>query len=168
MFEKTFLYFVFWDLLPNWYQCAWKSGWKNSKYSPLAREISLCYNQPFEVVPIIFGHSSVVSCRQKKFLSFLLVHQIFTVLYFTCVIILMISSSGHARRNYPICFGGLFYAGPHLLSQPYHNNYVVFWPLSFIAKCTVCSIRVKILLEVSHKFFQLYWITQALRREQWW
>jgi len=38
-----------------------------SKYLPLAREVSACYGQP--VIPIVFGHSGVVSCHQQKFLK---------------------------------------------------------------------------------------------------
>jgi len=41
---------------------------KISKYLPLAREVSTCYGQPVEVIPVVFGHSGVVLCRQQKFL----------------------------------------------------------------------------------------------------
>jgi len=39
------------------------------KYQTLAREISTCYGQPVEIVPIIFGHTGVVSCRQLTYLK---------------------------------------------------------------------------------------------------
>ena len=42
---------------------------KVSKYQPIAREVSTCYNQPVEVIPIVFGLSGVVSCHQKNYLK---------------------------------------------------------------------------------------------------
>ena len=47
---------------------------KISKYHGLAKEISIGYNQPVDSIPIVFGHSGVVSCHQithlKKLLSY--------------------------------------------------------------------------------------------------
>ena len=34
------------------------------KYQGLAREVSIGYNQPVDIIPVIFGHSRVVSYRQ--------------------------------------------------------------------------------------------------------
>jgi len=36
------------------------------KYQPLAREISSCYGQPVEIIPIVFGHTGVVSCHFQQ------------------------------------------------------------------------------------------------------
>jgi len=46
-----------------------KGDEKILKYRPLAREISICYGQPVEIVPIVFGHTGVVSCRQLTYLK---------------------------------------------------------------------------------------------------
>ena len=46
-----------------------KEDEKVSKYQPLAREVSTCYNQPVEVIPIVFGHIGVVSRRQQTYLK---------------------------------------------------------------------------------------------------
>ena len=46
-----------------------KEDEKISKYLPLAREVSTCYSQPVEVIPIVLGHSGVVSCCHQKFLK---------------------------------------------------------------------------------------------------
>ena len=42
-------------------------GEKVSKYQPLARENTSCYNQPVDIIPIVFGHTGIVSCRQKNY-----------------------------------------------------------------------------------------------------
>ena len=46
-----------------------KEDEKVSKYQVLAREMSICYNQPVQVIPVIFGHSGVVSSRQLQYLK---------------------------------------------------------------------------------------------------
>jgi len=46
-----------------------KEDEKILKYQPLAREISSCYGQPVEIIPIVFGHTGVVSCRQLTYLQ---------------------------------------------------------------------------------------------------
>jgi len=40
-----------------------------SKYQALAREISIAYHQPVDIIPIVFGHSGIVSCRQSAHLK---------------------------------------------------------------------------------------------------
>ena len=51
-----------------------KEDEKILKYQGLAREVSTGYNQPIDIIPVVFGHSGVVSCRQaahlKRLLSF--------------------------------------------------------------------------------------------------
>ena len=42
-----------------------KEDEKISKYQGLAREISTGYNQPVDVILIVFGHSGMVSCHQN-------------------------------------------------------------------------------------------------------
>ena len=39
------------------------------KNQPLAREVSTCYGQPVEIVPIVFGHTGVVSCHQLTYVK---------------------------------------------------------------------------------------------------
>jgi len=46
-----------------------KEDEKVTKYRPLARKVSTCCNQQVEVVPIIFGHTGVVSCHQQVYLQ---------------------------------------------------------------------------------------------------
>ena len=46
-----------------------KEDEKISKYLLLAREVSTCYSQPVEVIPIVLGHSGVVSCHHQRFLK---------------------------------------------------------------------------------------------------
>ena len=46
-----------------------KEDEKILKYQPLAREVSTCYNQPVEIIPIVLGHTGVVSCRQQTYLK---------------------------------------------------------------------------------------------------
>ena len=41
-----------------------KEDEKILKYQGLAREVSTGYNQPVDIIPVVFGHSGVVSCRQ--------------------------------------------------------------------------------------------------------
>jgi len=38
---------------------------KLNKYQALVRETSECYSQPVSLVPIVFGHSGVVSSKQQ-------------------------------------------------------------------------------------------------------
>ena len=51
-----------------------KEDEKILKYQGLAREVSTGYNQPVDIIPVVFGHSRVMSCRQathlKRLLSF--------------------------------------------------------------------------------------------------
>jgi len=35
------------------------------KYQALAREMNCCYEQPVDVIPVVFGHSGVVSKHQR-------------------------------------------------------------------------------------------------------
>ena len=49
-----------------------EEGEKVSKYQPLAREVTICYNQPVDIIPIVFGHTGIVSCRQQNYLKKLL------------------------------------------------------------------------------------------------
>jgi len=42
-----------------------KEDEKVSKYQALAREISIMYRQPVDIIQIVFGHSGIVSCRQS-------------------------------------------------------------------------------------------------------
>jgi len=42
---------------------------KENKYRPLVREISFCYNQPVNVIPVVFGHSGMVTCNQLSHLK---------------------------------------------------------------------------------------------------
>ena len=37
---------------------------KVGKYQTLAGELAYCYGQPVDVIPVVFGHSGVVSCQQ--------------------------------------------------------------------------------------------------------
>ena len=47
-----------------------KEDEKVSKYQPLAREATICYNQPVDFIPIIvFGPTGIVSCRQQNYLK---------------------------------------------------------------------------------------------------
>ena len=39
------------------------------KYKGLAKEVSTGYNQPVDIIPVVFGHSGVVSCRQAAHLK---------------------------------------------------------------------------------------------------
>jgi len=40
---------------------------KIMKYQPFAREVSSCCDQPVKIIPIVFGHTGIVSCHQKTF-----------------------------------------------------------------------------------------------------
>jgi len=42
---------------------------KLTKYQPLVREISYCYDQPVDIIPLVFGHSGVVSYNQLSHLK---------------------------------------------------------------------------------------------------
>ena len=42
---------------------------KLTKYQVLLREVSKCYSQPVDTVPIIFGHSGIVSADQQTYLK---------------------------------------------------------------------------------------------------
>jgi len=42
---------------------------KLTKYQPLVREFSECHGQPVDVIPIVFGHSGVVSANQQVYLK---------------------------------------------------------------------------------------------------
>ena len=42
---------------------------KVGKYQALAGELAYCYGQPVDVIPVIFGHSGVVSCQQQHYLK---------------------------------------------------------------------------------------------------
>ena len=46
-----------------------KESEKVSEYQPLAREVASCYNQPVDIIPIVFGHTGIVSCRQQNYLK---------------------------------------------------------------------------------------------------
>jgi len=46
-----------------------KEDEKVSKYQALAREISTAYHQPVDIIPIVFGHSGIVSCHQSTYLK---------------------------------------------------------------------------------------------------
>ena len=46
-----------------------KEDEKILKYQGLAREVSTGYNQPVDIIPVVFGHSGVVSCRQGAHLK---------------------------------------------------------------------------------------------------
>ena len=57
-----------------------KAQEKVDKYHPLVREISYCYNQLVDFIPIIFSHSCVVSCDQLS-VFFIVVTLIAEVLF---------------------------------------------------------------------------------------
>ena len=42
---------------------------KVNKYHPLVQEFSYCYGQSVDVIPVIYGHSGVVSCNQLTYLK---------------------------------------------------------------------------------------------------
>ena len=42
---------------------------KLTKYHPLVREFSYCYGQPVDIIPIVFGHSGLVTCKQQPYLK---------------------------------------------------------------------------------------------------
>jgi len=46
-----------------------KEGEKVLKYHALARELSHCYDQPVDTIPIVFGHSGVVSLHNQNHLK---------------------------------------------------------------------------------------------------
>ena len=46
-----------------------KESEKVKKYQPLAREVASCYNQPVDIIPIVFEHTGIVSCHQQKYLK---------------------------------------------------------------------------------------------------
>ena len=46
-----------------------KEDEKVSKYQALAREVLMGYHQPVDIIPIVFGHSGVVSCHQSTHLK---------------------------------------------------------------------------------------------------
>ena len=49
-----------------------KEDEKILKYQGLAREVSTGYNQPVDIIPVVFSHSMVVSCHQAAHLKRLL------------------------------------------------------------------------------------------------
>ena len=46
-----------------------KEGEKVSKYQSLARKVAICYNQPVDIISIVFWHTGIVSCRQQSYLK---------------------------------------------------------------------------------------------------
>ena len=42
---------------------------KLTKYHPFIREFSYCYGQPVDIIPIVFSHSGLVTCKQMSHLK---------------------------------------------------------------------------------------------------